>query len=325
MDSLSDPVRRLREIDEDGVAAEVLFPDDQNADTPPWLAGIAPQALDRTYPPELRLAGARAYNRWLAGFCALAPQRLLGMITLGSLADVDAAVAEVRRAHVAGLRSGIMLPLDATLPLYHHPRYEPLWAACAELDVVVAIHASDGVPDWVGDDLRAAAVYLAEINFHAQRPLWCLIYGGVLDRYPSLRLAFTEQGSGWVAGLLARLDGSAQSTMMRWTEEEPLPLLPSEYFHRQCFVGNSLMTRAEVDARHTVGVDVLMWGSDFPHLEGCWPETRGAISELFAGMPEAEARAILGDNLACAYRVDLDALAPVVDRIGPSPAELALT
>ena len=325
MASLHDPGRRLAEIDRDGVVAEVLFPDDQNGNTPPWLAGIAPQALDRPYPGELRLAGAQAHNRWLAEFCAAAPDRLLGMILLGSLDDVDAAVAEVRRAHASGLRNGLMLPLDYYLPLYHHPRYDPFWEVCTDLNLVVTVHASAGGPDWYGDSFRAAAIYLAEINFFAQRPLWCLIFGGVFDRHPKLRVAFTEQGSSWVPALLTKLDTMATSPMMKWTEDDKLRQRPSEYFHEHCVIGNSLMTKAEIDGRHAVGADLLMWGSDFPHLEGAWPTTRECIAQLFTGVPQEEARPILGETLLRAYRADIRALGAVAERIGPSPAELGLT
>lgn len=313
---LHDPQVRLRELDLDGVAAEVLFPDDQNANTPPFLAGVAPQGLDVAHPPAHRLAGARAYNRWLAGFCAAAPDRLLGQILLGSLDDVDAALAEVRRAHADGLTTGIFLPLDYHLPLYHHPRYEPMWNLCDELGLAVTVHAGDGGPLWFGEGWRATAIYNTELNFYAQRPLWCFIFGGVFERHPDLRVVLTEQGSGWVPDLLRRLDATARSTMMKWTELEPLPMLPSELFARHCTVGNSLMTRADVEARHAVGTDVLAWGSDFPHLEGSWPEVSATLRTLFADVPADEVRRIVGGNLAAAYRLDPAAYAPLVARIG---------
>ena len=325
LDSLHDPKRRLQELDEDGVAAEILFPDDQNLNTPPWTCGIAPHAFEaEPYGADLRRAGARAYNRWLAEFCAAAPERLIGMSVMGSLEDVDAAVSELRTAHDAGLRHGVMMSLDYYLPLYHHPRYEPLWETCVELDLVLTIHASDGAPSWYGDGPRGGAVFLAEMSFFAQRPLWCFIFGGVFERHPELRVAFTETGSAWVPGLLGQLDWVCNTDSMRWTETSPLPMSPSEYFKRHCLVGNSLMTRQEVEARHAVGLEQLMWGSDFPHTEGVWPETRASMIEIFRDVPESEARPILGENLARAYRLDTNKLAPTVDRIGPSAADLLL-
>jgi predicted TIM-barrel fold metal-dependent hydrolase len=322
--SLTDSVRRLKELDEDGVAAEILFPDDQSGNTPGWLAGVAPHAFDRTYPPHLRLAGARAYNRWLAEFCATDPTRLIGSILLGSLHDVDAAVAEVRRAYETGLRKSVFLPLDYYLPLYHHERYEPFWTACEELGLVITVHGSDGGPSWFGDGVRGSAVYLAEIGFHAHRPLWCMILGGVFERHPSLRVAFTEQGSDWVRPLLDQLDRTAASALMRWTADDPLPMRPSEFFARHCAIGNSLLQRADIEQRDAVGVANLMWGSDFPHYEGSWPYTRNAMRTLFEGVPLDDARAILGENLVSFYRLDERALRTTAARIGPTADELGL-
>jgi predicted TIM-barrel fold metal-dependent hydrolase len=324
MEGLFDPVRRLKELDEDGLATEVLFPDDQNHNTPPWLVGIAPVGLDHSYDTDLRLIGARAYNRWLAEFCSTAPDRLVGAMVLGSLHNIDAAVAELRRAHASGLRHLVMLPLDYYLPLYHHPRYEPLWQACVELDLTVAVHLSDGGPDWYGDNAWDGAIYVVESFFYAHRPLWCLTLGGVLERYPQLRVAFTEQRAAWVMDVVPMMDSLARTGgAMRAAETLPLPLKPSEYFHRQCFVANSLMSRQDIEDRERIGTDVLVWGSDFPHHEGAWPTTRDKLRELFEGIPFADARAIVADNFLRAYpHVDQATLNGIATQIGPRPAEL---
>jgi predicted TIM-barrel fold metal-dependent hydrolase len=322
---LRDPHHRVRALDGDGVAVEVLFPDDQNLNTPPWLAGIAPHGLDARYPDELRLAGARAYNRWLAEFCSAAPERLLGVTALGSLADVDSAVAEVRRAAASGLTAGIVLPCDYYLPLYHHERYDDLWRVCEELDLVVVVHTGDGGPSWYGEGQRASAVYMAEVFFYSHRPLWCLIFGGVFDRFPRLKVAFTEQGCGWVPETLRMLDGIASSAFFRWTDEEPLAMRPSEYFAKHCFVGHSTMTRSDVEQFDVEPIPNVMWGTDFPHFESTWPDTRPRLRELLKDMPEGWARALLGGEFARAYGVDLAAMRPLVERIGPRPSEFPLS
>src|SRR5882757_2101381 len=111
--SLWDPSRRLAELDSDGIAAEVLFSDDQHLNTPPWLGGgLTAIGLHHDYSTELRLVGARAYNRWLAEFCGTAPDRFIGAIAVSTLADVDGAIAEVRTAYAAGLRHTVLLPLE---------------------------------------------------------------------------------------------------------------------------------------------------------------------------------------------------------------------
>jgi predicted TIM-barrel fold metal-dependent hydrolase len=323
IDALWDPVRRLKEMDDDGIVVEVLFPDDQNNNTPPWLVGLAPIGLDHAYPRDLRLAGARAYNRWLAEFCAEAPDRLFGALLLGSLHDIDAAVTELHRAHASGLTHALMLPLDYYLPLYHHPRYEPLWTACEELDITVAVHLADGGPDWYGESPWDSTIYVIESFFYAHRPLWCLILGGVLERHPRLRLAFTEQLAMWVLEVVPLMDSLAGG-MMRAPQVDPLPMRPSEYFQRQCVVANSLMNRRDIDNRAAIGVDMLVWGSDQPHHEGSWPDVRGKLRELFDGVPLADAKAILGDNFLRAYPVDRAPLDAVAQRIGPLPSELGV-
>src|SRR5438876_11401186 len=100
------------------------------------------------YRPELKRAGAGAYNRWLAGFCSAAP-RLLGVALVGSLAEPELAAGEIRRAHDEGLRGGVLLPLHYTgLPFYDHERYEPVWSVCEELDLPVHSHAGTGLPEY---------------------------------------------------------------------------------------------------------------------------------------------------------------------------------
>jgi predicted TIM-barrel fold metal-dependent hydrolase len=230
----------------------------------------------------------------------------------------------VHRAADSGLLTGIVLPCDYYLPLYHHPRYEKLWATCEELGLVVTVHSGDGGPSWYGEGTRAGAVYMAEVFFYSHRPLWCLIFGGVFDRHPRLKVAFTEQGSSWVPGTLSLLEGIADSDYFRWTDEDPLPLRPTEYFERHCFVGNSTMTRADIAQIGDQAIANVIWGADFPHFEGMWPHTRRRLRDLVGGVPEARARGLLGADLARAYDVDLDALRDLVDRIGPRPSDLAL-
>jgi predicted TIM-barrel fold metal-dependent hydrolase len=321
--SLWDPAVRLDEMDQDGVATEVLFADDQNENTAPWLGGgIIQPGLTQRYAPELRLAGARAYNRWLAEFCAAAPTRLIGTIAIPTLEDVEGAVAEVRRAHADGLRHSVMLALDYHQPLVHHPRYETFWEVCCELDLTLAVHLGDGLPHWLGDDRWGFAIAVMETFFVAHRPLWCLVFGGVLEQHPELRVVFTEQGADWLPGTLAAMDGLATGTTWRAAQEHPLPRLPSEYWKRQCFIANSLMRRPDVEQRETIGLDQMVFGSDFGHHEGMWPEVRRHMTEMFEGCPAEDVAKIVGENFLRAYKVDPDALAAVAQRIGPSPSDL---
>jgi predicted TIM-barrel fold metal-dependent hydrolase len=317
-----DSNERNRQLDGDGIAGEVIFPDGvTQKNTPPFGAGLAlpTQGVD----PELQWAGARAHNRWLAEFCAESPERRAGVAIVPMLYDIDEAVAEIRLAKANGLR-GIMIPvLFEGFEPYHHPRYEPIWATCAELDMVIHTHGA-AAPDY-GDSEGTMGIYITEVAWWSARPVWFLLWGGVFERYPNLKFVVTELGASWVPELKALMDQRFSPTHFNaklGNFHPNLRMKPSEYFDRNCFVGASVISRSDVEMRHAIGVENIMWGSDFPHPEGAWPKTREFMKESFHGFPENEVRAILGGNAATVYGFDLDKLAPLVDRIGPAPAEL---
>jgi predicted TIM-barrel fold metal-dependent hydrolase len=327
--------RRLAELEADGVVGEVIFPNT----VPPFF----PQSSLLHQPPpadagdlDLRWAGLHAHNRWLAEFCAAAPGRRAGIAQI-LLHDVDRAVGEVRWAREHGLTGGVLLPGappgSGLAPLYD-PVYEPLWATCAELGMPVNHHTGSAAPDY-GDYPEAKVMFLLEVTWWAHRALWHLIFAGVLERHPDLQLVFTEQGTAWLPEQLATLDhyytrmsrsqGETGSQEQIWGADvmERLSLKPSEYWARQCHVGASFVRRQEVELRHAVGVGKIMWGSDFPHREGCWPYSREHLRLAFAGIDADEVRAMVGGNAARLYGFDLDVLAPIAARVGPPVDEVA--
>jgi predicted TIM-barrel fold metal-dependent hydrolase len=331
--------RRLAELEADGVAAEVIFPNT----VPPFFP--VPSLVQQ--PPgasagdlELRWAGLHAHNRWLADFCAAAPGRRAGIAQI-MLHDVDRAVTEVRWAHGAGLTGGVLLPgapPGSGIPPLYAPDYEPLWAVCEELGMPVTHHSGSASPDY-GPYPEAKVMFLLEVTWWAHRTLWHLIFAGVLERHPGLQLVFTEQGTAWLPEQLATLDyyhrrmsAPAEPAPGQPVSQEQifgadvmraLSQRPSEYFARQCHVGASFIRPHEVAMRHQVGVDRIMWGSDFPHREGCWPFSRQHLRLAFAGVEPDEVAAMVGGNAAGVYGFDLDALAPVAARIGPRVDEVA--
>jgi predicted TIM-barrel fold metal-dependent hydrolase len=254
----------------------------------------------------------------------------VGQITLH---DIDASVAEVRRIKDAGLTGGILLPGTPPglgLPQLFDPCYEPLWQVCEELDVPVNHHTGSAAPPMGPTDVDAV-VFLLEVTWWAHRALTHLIVGGVLDRHPGMQLVFTEQGTGWVPEELARLDyffdrmgGATASQEQEWGRGlvERLSLRPSEYWARQCHIGASFIRRAEVDVRHAVGVDRIMWGADYPHKESSYPFSREALRTAFAGVPTDEVAMMVGANAAALYGFDLGALAPVAAEVGPLVEEI---
>jgi predicted TIM-barrel fold metal-dependent hydrolase len=203
---------------------------------------------------------------------------------------------------------------------YHHPKYEPIWAACADLGVVIHLHSGAAPMEDYGDHLGMMGIYITEVVWWAVRPLWFLIWGGVFERHPKLRLAITESTTVWVPEALALMDQRYSETHYSaklGDYRSHLTMKPSEYFHRNVFLGASCMPRREAEMRHQIGVANIMWGSDYPHPEGTWPHTRAQMRETFTGLPEADLRAMLGGNAARLYGFDAEALSRVAARIGP--------
>jgi len=308
-------------LDADGVVAEVVFPDGlTEGNSPPLGAGLA---LRTDCDPKLQLAGARAHNRWMADFCSLAPERRAGLAVVPILQDIDAALAEIEWAAKAGLRGGIMIPaLWREHPAYHHPRYEPIWAACADLNMPIHTHVA-AAPD-LEEQPGSLGIYLTEVVWWSVRPMWFLIWSGVFERHPNLKFLISEGGVDWAPSLLKMMDQryTTNRTNAKMGDfHANLSMKPSEYFDRNCWLG-SFLTRDEVEARHDIGVGNLMWTSDYPHPEGTWPESENRIIEAFKGIPADETRAMLGGNAAEVFGFDVDALAPITERVGPEAAAL---
>ncbi len=322
-----DSDRRLGEMDSDGIVAEVIFPNTIPPFFPKASLTFQPPALDAG-DVDRRWAGLRAHNRWLADFCAAVPGRRAGICQV-MLHDIDAAVAEVRAAHAAGLTGGVLLPgvpPGSGLPaLFRGDYYDPLFAVCAELGMPLNNHGGSASPP-MEDSVEDPVVFLLEVTWWSHRTLAHLIVSGAMERHPDLHVVFTEQGTAWVPEELGRLDYfftrmrtavGSQEHVWGMPVMARLPLQPSEYFARQCHIGASFIRPAEVPLRHVVGLDRIMWGSDYPHKEASFPFTPEALRASFAGIPHDEVAALLGGNAAKLYGFDLDLLRPIADLIGP--------
>ena len=140
----------------------------------------------------------------------------------------------------------------------------------------------------------------------------------------------TEAGCAWVPPLLERLDRvirgireTGATGEIRYGDDQVLTRDATEYFHQNVWMGVSQPGPADAAARHTIGIDRFMWGSDYPHDEGTYPYTRENLRARFSDAPEAELRKVLAGNAASLYGFDLDALAPLAARIGPTVEEVA--
>jgi predicted TIM-barrel fold metal-dependent hydrolase len=315
---------RVKVLDGDGCAGEVIFPDGiTEMNMPPFGAGLS-LPTEPPIVPELQWAGARAHNRWLAEFCQMDPVRRAGVAICPMLWDVDEAVNEVRWAKENGLR-GILIPTQwGKLDAYHHPKYDPVWAACQELGMVVNLHSGAAPMEDYGEEQGMMGIYISEVCWFAHRPLTFLLWGGVFERFPELRLMITEGTAVWAPEYLRLLDFRYADTpysakLGDYTSH--LSMKPSEYFARNVMIGASCMPRREAEIRHEIGVGNIAWGSDYPHPEGTWPNTHAQMRETFLDLPEDEISRMLGGNLAAFYDFDVDKLSKVAAEIGPRKSE----
>jgi predicted TIM-barrel fold metal-dependent hydrolase len=322
-----DSAVRDKVLDDQGVVAEVLFPDADVLGTgrisaSPFGSGLGGGA---GVAPERAMAGARAHNRWLAEFVAESSRRRIGIAVVPILHDIDAAVSEIRWAHGAGLK-GVLIPtrwFDA--PAYLDARYEPIWAACEELGMVLHTHSGSGPADY-GLGPGMMAVYATEAWWWAARPFWVLVWSGVFERHPNLRYVIAENGAWWMADTIKKMDekfyGAHNTEKLGNAFREAISMPPSEYLNRNCSLAASTPGVEDIDRRHIVGVGNLLWGNDLPHPEGTYPFTRYWIRERFRCVPEDETRRILGETAANLYGLDIPFLRTLADEIGPSLDEV---
>lgn len=334
-----DSAARLADYDHDGIAAGVLFHGSMNLEPIPFIA----QSLGKPTTSgdhELAGVGMRIYNRWLADFVSQAPHRHVGLAYL-PMNDVEAAVAEVEWAHEAGLR-GVNFPAmrDGALPEYNRKLWEPLWSVCEDLGMPLVTHVGAGTNARYSGLEGVALLQIESGGFTSRRAVWWLIFAGVFERHPGLKLVITETPGNWFPSTAAELD--AVWRFYDAKRDEPLnhalldqvPRPPSEYMASNVFYGASFASPYEVSHAVENGNGTqLLWGSDYPHLEGTFvnPEgreqpsvTRLALRHTFCGISAEETRRMVGQNAIDIYGLDADALQAIaVEIAAPTLEELA--
>lgn len=331
-----DHEQRIKMLDKDGIAVEVIFPDgitEQN--TPPFGAGIS-LGVGEQIVPELQWAGARAHNRWLAELVSNSPERHIGVAIVPLVWDIDEAVKEAHWAAENGLK-GVVLPnLTRHHAGYNHTRYHPFWEACESLGLVVHFHSGAApMEQYFGDDWPntpsdvsspgAVGAYVSEVSWWTYRPITFLIWGGVFEKFPKLHVAVTEAGTAWMIPPWLRLmdhhynDKQFSAKMGDFTVH--LSMQPSDYFARNVAIGASCCSRADAEARGELGLTNMMWGSDFPHPEGSWPHSDDQMIGSFKGLPEDDVAKLLGENAVRFYGLDRELILPLAAKIGPKRAD----
>ena len=285
-----DAASQLVGMDREGIDVAVLFP----------TRGLYALASN-DIAPDFAAAISRAYNNWLADFCAQDPERLIGAAMVPPH-DVNAAVTETRRmVQEHGFKAIFMRPNPVAGRNWSDPYYDPLWAEAQSLGIAVGFHEGGEVDlPQIGTQFPNAmmrhtcthpmAMMLAVVD---------VIGGGVCERFPELRLAFLEGNCSWAPFLLWRLD-EHQEWRHDWEGKE-LKLTPTEYFKRQCF----LSIECDEDPAHlavsALGEENIVFSTDYPHADSKYPESCNRFFEL--PLPESAQRRIMWDNCARLYNI----------------------
>ena len=242
---------------------------------------------------------ARIYNDWLTEWCNTAPGRLRA-IALLDVDDVQAAVAELERSRARGA-AGALIPVSppAGSP-YDHPDYEPLWAAAAELGTPLSLHIATNRPPGEWRILWSQWGFQAADRF-VRDSLAQMIFGGVFERNPTLRVVSVEHEASWVPHFLDRIDETyTQRTPRDGWRRFVDGALPSDHFRRNVVV-SFIEDRLAVPLREEIGIENLVWGSDYPHTESTFPRSNTIVDGLFAGAPDSDRRAMTADNTRRLY------------------------
>ncbi len=295
-----DPGAYLAENEADGIWGSVLYPSQ----------GLVLYSVPNT---EVVSAAMRGYNDWLAEFCAEGAGRLKGIAMLNIDEPVEA-VAELRRAHAAGLAGALVTVAPPAWRPLRDPSLEPLWHAAEELAMPLSLHVGTDR----GDPRGGATAFSLDVknvppsvfvnkDFQVRQALADLILSGVFERHPQLRVGTVEHELSWIPFFLEQLDYTYTDRPPRgeWHRFRDPATRPSDFFTAHCFASFQ-EDRVGIRLRDEIGVDLLMWGSDYPHTESTFPRSREILAGILADVTPAEAVRIVSANAAALYGFDLD-------------------
>ena len=289
------PDEHVKDMDIDGIDVSVMYPNE----------GLV---LYRVKDRELLNALFKVYNDWIAEFCQAYPDRLKGIAML-NVDDVGVGVKELERCAGMGLVGAMITVYPPEDRPYASPEYEPLWSAAVDLEMPLSLHivtnrmvATDPFADQASEDIDP--VFFSNVDHWVRMSLAHMIFGGVFERHSGLRVGSIEMEASWVPHFLDRMDYNytqrPTSGKRRMFRDD---MLPSDYFHRNVFVGFQ-EDHPGVRDRHIIGVENLLWGSDYPHPESTWPRSREILEEILADCTEQEKAKIVGGNAERIYRLN---------------------
>jgi len=287
---------RVKDMDIEGVWAEVAFPN---------MPGFAGRVFEESTDMELALACTRAYNDWILDeWCAAVPGRQIPVVILPYW-DIDASVKELYRTAEKGARSYsfLELPHMRGFPSYHTDHWDPLLAATQEANMAISVHfgstgASDMIPPEGGHGGGVNINRITVMGLNSAFAMTQMLTSKMFLKFPKLRFALSEGGIGWMPYLLERIDYVWDRH--RWYNDINREIPPSELFKDHIF-GCFIYDDAGIEARHRIGVDQIMFESDYPHSDSNWPHTRKMLAASLADVPDDEARKIVELNARRVY------------------------
>jgi len=292
-----DPHAMIVENEEDGIWGSVLQPS---------------QGLFWYRVPDSGLLSeiCRVYNDWIVDFCKPAPDRLKGIATL-NVDDVDDACRELERCAKLGL-VGAFIPVSpqADKP-YRHPIYERLWWTAQDAGMPLLLHIGTprgGIPgcEFTMNLGELTGAGRSTTDYWVRYSLSAMVFAGVFDRYPGLRIGSVEHEAAWIPHWLKQMDFTYLERPVftkGWRSREGL--LPSDYWKRNMFV-EFMEDDLGIQLRDRIGVDNMLWGSDYPHAEATFPRSQQFLERMFAGVPEADLRKITSENAAKMFGFSLN-------------------
>lgn len=275
-----DPHARIPDMDLDGIDAAFLYPS----------IGLFAGSVED---PRLSAAICRAYNRWLADYCGAYPDRLFGVAML-PMQSVELAIEEMRFArHELGMKGIFLRPNPYNNKMINHPDYERFWSAAEDFDVSVGFHegGASGMPQ-VGLDRfeTRGARHIVTHTMEMMMACLAVVWGGVCDRHPKIRIGFLEAGGGWIVPWLERMD---RHYVDQGFNDSGLSMRPSELFQRNCWISFEPVEGSLKVLADYIGPSKILWATDYPHPDGFFPGAPDLVRKNLDGLSEATKRAVL--------------------------------
>ncbi len=278
-----DPVQRAKDAARDGVDAEVLY------------ATLALKMFALT-DIEYKRACFTAYNRWLADFCKADPKRYLGVAVILT-DDIDVAVQDLRAAHAMGHRGALLGMTPSESRPYASAEYDPLWRAASDLQMPVSLHNFSQTR--AGPPVSHFEIYSCGTS-DVQSCIAALMFSDVFERFRDLKIVSVENDIGWVANFMQRMDHVFRRYGPLRGKTFKSGRLPSETFRDQVYM-TFMDDLAGIRTYDLIGVDNLMWSSDYPHGDSTWPKSQEVIERQFKGLPAKDRDQMLHENVLKLY------------------------